>query len=397
MGQTAGASQQKAQLAQNQAQQQAEQAQAQQALGTYNTTVAGLTPSIQQTQADVNQLPGSISQAQDYVTGLTPSIQQGQTDVNAESQSIGAQSDAAAQQQADVNAFQQTPGYTDAEIGAMDANAAGQIHGEYGDEMTQLKANAATQGGNDAGLSSQLASATQQRALATEQGAQNVAVTAANADLAGRQLIPGMQGAAAGTEAGVVGSQNTQASGQSGITGQLSNQATQQGAITGQIGNEASAQGAVTGQEATQAGLEYQPVNTLTNEATQTGSQDVSLIGQMPKTNPWIGVLQSGLQAAGQAAGAYAKTGCFVAAELFGGWEDPRTVLMRRWLHEEYAKSSPFGAILVALYVRFGEYVAIAIRRSIILRRLASKVFEAGLRRARIWQDEMRQGQIKHG
>lgn len=409
MGQTAGASQQKAQLAQNQANQAQEQAQAEQQLGTYNTSVAGLTDSINQTQADVNQLPGSITkaqgavdQAQTDVTGMSPSIQQAQTDVNAESADIGAQSNAAAQEQSDVNALQQTPGYTSSEIGAMDANAAGQIHGQFGDEMTQLKANAATQGGNDAGLSSQLASATQQRALATEGGAQNIAVTAANANLAGRQALPGQQAAAANTEAGVTQAQNTQAGAQGAVTGQLSNQTSQQGAvageqgaITGQLVNQAGAQGAVTGQEAQQAGLEYQPVSTLTNEATATGGQDATLIGQMPKQNPWLTTLQQGLSSAGAAA-AGAAVKCYVAAELWGGWTDPRTILMRSWLDESYSKT-PVGAVLVAIYVRFGERAAQAIRYSKALRGIASKVFEAGLRRAQKWREGLIEGQITNG
>ena len=54
--------------------------------------------------------------------------------------------------------------------------------------------------------------------------------------------------------------------------------------------------------------------------------------------------------------------GCWIAAELYGGWADPRTVLVRLWLHFEFRKRW-YGPAVLWAYERWGERVAAAIRK----------------------------------
>src|SRR5713226_562142 len=63
--------------------------------------------------------------------------------------------------------------------------------------------------------------------------------------------------------------------------------------------------------------------------------------------------------AGGAAAGAL---GCWIAAAVYDGWLDPRTVLVREWLNTEFIKR-PLGRVVMALYLRFGEQIAGCINR----------------------------------
>jgi hypothetical protein len=93
--------------------------------------------------------------------------------------------------------------------------------------------------------------------------------------------------------------------------------------------------------------------------------------------------LAGGLGGALTAGGAaYGKAkGCWIAAEIFGGWYEPRTVLVRTWLHGDFSRHR-FGRIVVALYMRFGERTAEVIRRYPFLRRVFLPVLNAALRKA---------------
>ena len=71
-------------------------------------------------------------------------------------------------------------------------------------------------------------------------------------------------------------------------------------------------------------------------------------------------------------------TTCWIAAELYGGWYEPRTVLIRRWLTENFT-----GHWLLNLYVRYGERVAAMIRDHRSLRWFFTRVFNGFLQRAR--------------
>lgn len=86
-----------------------------------------------------------------------------------------------------------------------------------------------------------------------------------------------------------------------------------------------------------------------------------------------------GLQGAAQAIG---KKGCWIAAELYGGWFDPRTQDVRQWMFGEFAKTTP-GFLICALYVWCGERVAGWIHRWPILRRVFLPLFNKALAKAR--------------
>ena len=99
------------------------------------------------------------------------------------------------------------------------------------------------------------------------------------------------------------------------------------------------------------------------------------------------GMIQAGANFAGGFGQGMAK-GCWVAAELYGGWLDDRTILFRTWLAREYARRW-YGRLLIRLYARWGERLAARIRRrdwvGIRLRSICERVFGAGLSRARAW------------
>jgi hypothetical protein len=88
----------------------------------------------------------------------------------------------------------------------------------------------------------------------------------------------------------------------------------------------------------------------------------------------------------GKSASGFPALGCWIAAELFGGWDDPRTELVRTWLWSDFNKTR-IGAALVALYMRFGERVAAMIRKNKPMRAFFSALFNQALRKAQAWRD----------
>jgi hypothetical protein len=74
--------------------------------------------------------------------------------------------------------------------------------------------------------------------------------------------------------------------------------------------------------------------------------------------------------------------GCWIAAEIYGGWSEPRTVLVREWLHGSFSKHR-LGRVVVRLYMRLGERTAVLIRRWPLLRRPFLAIFDQALKRAR--------------
>jgi hypothetical protein len=72
---------------------------------------------------------------------------------------------------------------------------------------------------------------------------------------------------------------------------------------------------------------------------------------------------------------------CWIAAELYGGWYEPRTVLVREWLHTDFSKLW-VGRKLLNLYRKYGERTAAAIRRYPVLRTFFRPLFDLALRQA---------------
>jgi hypothetical protein len=72
---------------------------------------------------------------------------------------------------------------------------------------------------------------------------------------------------------------------------------------------------------------------------------------------------------------------CWIAAEIFGGWYEPRTVLVREWLVGDFSRSA-IGAVVLKLYMRFGERIAAGIRKHVSLRRIFTPIFNLALRKA---------------
>jgi hypothetical protein len=112
---------------------------------------------------------------------------------------------------------------------------------------------------------------------------------------------------------------------------------------------------------------------------------------QMP--SGWDMFMNDAIGAAGTAAsgflGGYGKGmsggggggGCWVAAELYGGWYQPRTVLVREWLNAEFT-TRPIGRAVMAIYHRTGKCVASLLRRFPQLKFMFFPMFNAALRKA---------------
>ena len=81
----------------------------------------------------------------------------------------------------------------------------------------------------------------------------------------------------------------------------------------------------------------------------------------------WMQPLQAGLNFLAPAA-----KGCWVAAELYGGWYEPRTIAVRGWINQRPA--------ILAIYMRIGEWWANVIRRNDPLRIVTKAVFDWILR-----------------
>lgn len=122
----------------------------------------------------------------------------------------------------------------------------------------------------------------------------------------------------------------------------------------------------------------------------QLGAQDNSLgTAQKAGMMPSFGEdLFNGIEQAGASfAGAYGKSlgGCWIAARVFGGWDDRRTRLVRLWLFREFGKSW-YGKLLLALYLLHGEWIADSLMpRYKPVQWLFEKVFTRALVSAEEW------------
>lgn len=90
----------------------------------------------------------------------------------------------------------------------------------------------------------------------------------------------------------------------------------------------------------------------------------------------WAQMAGAAASGAGVGAGLAAK--CWIAAELYGGWSDPRTVLVRRWVHNDLDRTF-LGRILSNAYGRWGAQVAKLIKTHRRLRVLMQVIFDRAL------------------
>lgn len=138
----------------------------------------------------------------------------------------------------------------------------------------------------------------------------------------------------------------------------------------------ATLQGAITGEQGTLARTEADAANQAEDTSEKAGAASPSFLDQ----------LDQGIMSAGTAfAGGYGQSvgkGCWIAAELYGGWFEPRTQEVRRWIFGEFSKSV-HGFLICSLYTWCGERVAGYIRRWPILRRVFLPIFNAALAKAR--------------
>lgn len=113
-------------------------------------------------------------------------------------------------------------------------------------------------------------------------------------------------------------------------------------------------------------------------------SQTLSNLGnqQVEQKGASLGALGSLAGAAASAGTGFLQFGCWIAAELYDGWDDPRTIDVRQWIFTEFIKR-PIGKIVCALYMRFGERTAQAIHRRRALRPPFQWLFNLALAKAR--------------
>lgn len=130
------------------------------------------------------------------------------------------------------------------------------------------------------------------------------------------------------------------------------------------------------------ANTQAQNQNSATANNAGAAGTNTSLYGTASQQTPTaLGtILGTAGTLAGAAATAYAGGGkpCWVAAEIFGGWHEPRTMLVREWLMKNFS-----GHWLMKLYIRFGERLALEVRRHRSARWIFTRVFNALLRQAR--------------
>lgn len=94
-----------------------------------------------------------------------------------------------------------------------------------------------------------------------------------------------------------------------------------------------------------------------------------------------MGVLNSLSGAATGAGNLGFKPGCWIAAEVYNGWLDPRVFLVRGWIFGDFAKT-PIGNLVARGYLRFGERIAAAIANFPVLRKPFKGLFDIALRKA---------------
>lgn len=128
--------------------------------------------------------------------------------------------------------------------------------------------------------------------------------------------------------------------------------------------------------------------------ATNAGNAAANTANQIQQADaaasPWnavAGIIGGGLSAAlGNPAifgGAPKPSTCWIAAAVYDGWSDPRTILVRWYLTTIWETQSRLGAVVMAIYRVVGRPVAAVVRRSRLLRACFHPLFNLALRKAK--------------
>jgi hypothetical protein len=315
----------------------------------------GLSEAEKSAQAGLEDTTGLVSRSQQYADqGLSPEAQAALR-TNQTDQIPGQFNNAQSQIQAALSrrgvGGGDTPGGGEMarQLAPLFAAKANAISGANRDTILQ------TEAAKRQGLTA-LASALAQRQSARTQG------------LAGTQAArnSGLAGTQAARTSGLGGIQNARNSGLSAILAALQGQ----NATAGTIGGIYNPSTFVSGADSA-LGSEGSATNTRTG---------------LIKPSAWdyaAPILGAGIGAAGQGltSGGLFNKGCWIAAELWGGWKDSRVILVRRWLHEKF-RHTAIGKPLVALYLNYGEQMARFIQTHRRTRRVFQWLFNLALRKA---------------
>lgn len=156
----------------------------------------------------------------------------------------------------------------------------------------------------------------------------------------------------------------------SGVTAQLDAALLQQQASeTGQTQNQITlsneqlkqqnywnATNVLNGQAATMNPLGYAGTATQGGDTVANLSQAVTAANKSGLLGALGGAVGGLFGAAGQAGG-FGKLFCWVAAKTFNGWLDPRTIMVRNYLLNDFGKRW-YGIPIVQLYAKYGEWIS---------------------------------------
>ena len=85
----------------------------------------------------------------------------------------------------------------------------------------------------------------------------------------------------------------------------------------------------------------------------------------------------SALGSAATGAGAMgAKIPCWIAAAVYGGWDNPRVDIVRQFIFNDWAKRSLIGKLAAKAYMKFGERIAEHVKKSPMLKALFRNLFD---------------------
>lgn len=127
--------------------------------------------------------------------------------------------------------------------------------------------------------------------------------------------------------------------------------------------------------------------NSLATEQAGAAQGALGTQEQAAQTPSFMDELGQGLiSGAAQVGSAYVGKGCWIAAELWGGWIDPRTILVRQWLNEEFEPKRWYGPFVMNAYMLWGPPIAKAIQTKQRLRKAFQWLFDRALAAAEKWK-----------